>query len=53
MMRIDESIIFFETERRSIVNFTRGVHRCNIIYIYICNVNEYFLQGKRQKISLP
>lgn len=36
MMRIDESIIFFETERRSIVNFTKGgVHRCNIIYMYM------------------
>lgn len=51
MMKIDESIIFFETERRSIVNFTGGGTCCNITYIY--NVNEYFLQGKRQKISIP
>lgn len=36
MIRIDESIIFFETERRSIVNFTMGgVHHYNITYVYV------------------
>lgn len=53
MMRIDESIIFFETERRSIVNLYKGGYIVVILYICICNVNEYFLQGKRQKVSLP
>lgn len=36
MMRIDESIIFFETERRSIVNFTkRGGYIIIILHMYM------------------
>lgn len=35
MMRIDESIIFFETERRPIVNFTMGGYIITILHMYM------------------
>lgn len=51
MMKIDESIIFLKQRDDPLSTLQWGVHHYNITYI--CNVNEYFLQGKRQKVSLP
>lgn len=52
MMKIDESIIFLKQRDDPLSTLQKGgVHHYNITYI--CNVNEYFLQGKRQKVSLP
>lgn len=52
MMKIDESIIFLK-QGDAPLSTLQGGTCCNITYMYICNVNEYFLQGKRQKVSIP
>lgn len=52
MMKIDESIIFLKQGDAPLSTLQGGVHVV-ILHIYICNVNEYFLQGKRQKVSIP
>lgn len=52
MMKIDESIIFLKQGDAPISTLQGWVHRCNIVCIYMY-VNEYFLQGKRQKVSIP
>lgn len=52
MMRIDESIIFLK-QRDDPLSTLQGGYIVVVLHICISNVNEYFLQGKRQKVSLP
>lgn len=52
MMKIDESIIFLK-QGDAPISTLQGGYIVVILYVYICNVNEYFLQGKRQKVSIP
>lgn len=51
-MRIDESIIFLNSEMIH-CQLYKGGYIVVVLHICISNVNEYFLQGKRQKVSLP
>lgn len=50
-MRIDESIIFLKQRDDPLSTLQWGGYIIIILHIY--NVNKYFLQGKRQKVSLP
>lgn len=53
MMKIDESIIFLKQGDDPLSTLQGGYMLYYYIYVYICNVNESFLQGKRQKVSIP